>query len=82
MSSASIPDVTQWPRQLAALIDTEHPSRGRWTVRAIGEFTGVSRATLHAILAGTRKTLGVQTLRRLEKLPVAYVTAAAPAPPR
>ena len=73
MSIAGFSDATPWARRLAAILDTEHPVRGRWTVTAIGEMTGVSRATLHAILAGSRKTLGVQTLRRLQKLPVAYV---------
>jgi hypothetical protein len=67
------PDVRKWAQRLTALLDAERPDGGRWTVTAIKKTTGVSRATLHAILTGGRKKLGVQTLRRLEKLPVAGV---------
>lgn len=74
-------EVEHWARALEQLLETDRPGLGRWTVTAIQDATGVSRATLHAILAGDRKHIGRQTLRRLAKLPVAGVAEVAPALP-
>ncbi len=60
--------VEQWAAALEALLDAERPGGSRWTVTGVASLTGISRATLHAILAGERDGMEGPTLRGLLRL--------------